>query len=53
MAVLTSITGFLAGIGAAVIGLCWATGALLVFAGLGVANVFTPPWYPAELGRTR
>ncbi len=51
MAVLTSITGFLAGIGAAVIGLCQATGALVIFAALGVVNVFMPPWYPAEFGR--
>lgn len=51
MAVLTSISGFLAAIGAAVIGLCRATGAVILFAGSGVANVFAPPWYPAELGR--
>jgi phospholipid/cholesterol/gamma-HCH transport system permease protein len=51
MAVLTSITGFLAAIGATVIGLCRATGALVMFAGNGVANIFVPPWYPVELGR--
>jgi phospholipid/cholesterol/gamma-HCH transport system permease protein len=51
MAVLTSITGFLAAIGATVVGLCRATGALVVFAGNGVVSMFLPPWYPAELGR--
>ena len=51
MAVLTSITGFLAGIGAAVVGLCRATGAVVLFGASGVVNVFMPPWYPAEFGR--
>ncbi len=43
--------GFLAAIGAAVLGLCQATGAVVLFAGSGVSHVFLPPWYPAELGR--
>jgi len=45
------IQGFLAAIGGAVLGLCQATGALLIFAGSAIAHTFTPPWYPAELGR--
>ena len=51
MTVLTHIQGFLAAIGAAVLGLCQATGAVVLFAASGVTHVFAPPWYPAELGR--
>lgn len=51
MAVLTGIGGFLAAIGATVIGLCRVTGAMLIFAASGVASIFAPPWYPAEFGR--
>ena len=51
MAVLTLLQGFIAAIGAAVLGLCQATGSLTLFALSGVRHVFTPPWYPAEFGR--
>ncbi len=51
MAILTHLTGFLAGIGAAVIGLCQAAGAVVIFAGAGTAGIFVPPWYPGEFGR--
>jgi phospholipid/cholesterol/gamma-HCH transport system permease protein len=51
MAILTSLQGFLAAIGATVVGLCQATGALALFAASGTAHVFAPPWYPAEFGR--
>ncbi|MEM7423749.1 MAG: ABC transporter permease, partial [Pseudomonadota bacterium] len=51
MVVLTYVQGFLAAIGAAVLGLCQATGSLMIFAGSGVSHIFMPPWYPAELGR--
>ena len=50
MTALTHIQDFLAGIGAAVLGLCRATGALVLFAVSGVMHMFVPPWYPAELG---
>ena len=49
--ILTNVQSFLAAIGAAVLGLCQATGAVVLFAGNGVANVFVPPWYWGELGR--
>lgn len=48
---LTLIQGFLASIGAAVLALLQSIGAVAMFAGSGVRHVFTPPWYPAELGR--
>lgn len=48
---MTAVQGFLAAIGAAVLGLCQATGALAVFAALSTTHVFRPPWYPAEIGR--
>ena len=51
MAILTNFLGFLAAIGATVIGLAQATGAVVLFGGAGIAAVFVPPWYPAELGR--
>lgn len=51
MAVLTLLQGFVAAIGAAVLGLCQSTGALAIFAASGVRHIFTPPWYPTELGR--
>lgn len=51
MAILTSFGGFLAAIGAAVIGLCRSTGAVILFAVNGVVNIFVPPWYFAEFGR--
>jgi phospholipid/cholesterol/gamma-HCH transport system permease protein len=51
MAILTNFLGFLAAIGATVIGLCQATGAVVLFAIRGTAAIFTPPWYPAEFGR--
>ena len=49
--ILTHVQGFLTAIGAAVLGLCQATGAVVLFAGSGVAHVFLPPWYWSELGR--
>ncbi len=51
MAILTNFLGFLAAIGATVVGLCRATGGLAIFAGMGTASIFVPPWYPAEFGR--
>lgn len=51
MAVLASINAFLAAIGAAVLGFCRATGAVVLFAGRGVVSIFLPPWYWAEFGR--
>ena len=51
MAVLTILQGFVAAIGAAVLGLFQATGSVVLFAANGVRHVFTPPWYPAELAR--
>ncbi|MEM6904816.1 MAG: ABC transporter permease [Pseudomonadota bacterium] len=43
------IVSFLASIGAAVIGLAQATGALVLFAGSGVSHVFRPPFYFREI----
>jgi len=51
MAILSHLQGFLAGIGSAVLGLCQATGALVLFAVSGVTHIFAPPWYWSELGR--
>ncbi|MEM0989751.1 MAG: ABC transporter permease [Pseudomonadota bacterium] len=51
MAILSHVHSFVAAIGAAVLGLCQATGAVVLFAGSGIAHVFMPPWYPAEFGR--
>lgn len=48
---MTAIQGFLAAIGAAVLGLCAATGSLVLFMAGAITHVFRPPWYPAELGR--
>ncbi|MEM7742064.1 MAG: ABC transporter permease [Pseudomonadota bacterium] len=42
---------FLAAIGAAVLGLCQASGSVVLFAVSGVTHVFTPPWYFTEFGR--
>lgn len=46
-----AIQGFLGAIGAAVLGLCSATGALVLFTLQSVMHVFRPPWYPAEIAR--
>lgn len=43
--------GVLAAVGAAVIGLAGATGALAVFTGRAVSHVVRPPWYWSEIGR--
>ena len=51
MAVLSALQGFLAGIGAAVLGLLQATGAVVLFAGKGIAHALLPPWYFGELLR--
>ncbi|MEL6997272.1 MAG: ABC transporter permease [Pseudomonadota bacterium] len=51
MAALTLLQGFVAAIGAAVLGLCQATGKLALFAGSGVTHIVFPPWYMTELGR--
>lgn len=48
---MTAVQGFLAAIGAAVLGLCTATGALTLFMVNAVTHIVRPPWYPAELGR--
>lgn len=50
-ALLSLLRAFLASIGRTVLGLCRATGSVSLFAGSGVAHVFRPPWYPAELAR--
>ncbi len=47
---MTAVQGFLAAIGAAVLGLCAATGRLAIFAASATSHVFRPPWYPGELG---
>ena len=51
MAAVVHFQTFLAAIGAAVLGLCQAIGALVLFAGQGVLHALTPPWYPGEFGR--
>ncbi|MFN3260104.1 MAG: MlaE family ABC transporter permease [Pikeienuella sp.] len=48
---MSAVQGFLAAIGAAVLSLCAAAGALAIFTANGVRHVFLPPWYPAEIGR--
>ncbi|GMG81203.1 ABC transporter permease [Paralimibaculum aggregatum] len=45
------VQGFLASIGAAVLGLCQTTGSLTLFALDGVSHVLRPPWYPMEFAR--
>ena len=44
------IQGFVASVGAAVLGLCRATGALVLFALEAVSHVLRPPWYWSEVG---
>jgi phospholipid/cholesterol/gamma-HCH transport system permease protein len=51
MPIIPFARGFLASIGATVLWLCQATGALSMFASSGTSHVFRPPWYPAEIGR--
>lgn len=51
MAILLQFQGFLAAIGAAVLGLCRATGSLILFTGQGIRQTVTPPWYLGEFGR--
>ncbi|MEM6439722.1 MAG: ABC transporter permease [Pseudomonadota bacterium] len=51
MGVLIAVQGFLAAIGAAVLGLCRAAGGLILFSASAASHVFRPPFYPAELGR--
>lgn len=51
MAVLRYGQSFLAGIGATVLGLCAATGALVLFAASAISHMVRPPFYPAEIGR--
>ncbi|MEO0680917.1 MAG: ABC transporter permease [Pseudomonadota bacterium] len=51
MGLLLALQGFLAALGAAVLGLCRAAGSLTLFAALATSHVLRPPWYPAELGR--
>ncbi len=51
MPVLASLQSFVAGIGAGVIGLCTATGALVLFTLNAVSHVLRPPFYPKEIGR--
>ena len=48
---IAAIQGFLASIGAAVLGLCRATGSLTLFAASAVSHVFRPPYYPVEIAR--
>ncbi len=51
MPLLLTFQSFLAAIGAAVLGLCRATGRLAIFTASGVSHVFRPPWYPGEFAR--
>jgi len=51
MAILSVLQSFLASIGAAVLGLCRATGSMVLFALDGVSHVLRPPWYPVEFWR--
>ena len=51
MAILNLFQGFLASIGAAVLGLCWSTGHLALFAASATSHVFRPPFYPMEFWR--
>ncbi len=48
---MTAIQGFLAAIGAAVLGLCATTGSLVLFMTGTITHMVRPPWYPAEIGR--
>lgn len=50
MVILSAFQRFLAAIGAAVIGLCGATGALSIFTARSVSHVLRPPYYFGELG---
>lgn len=51
MVVLRYLQEFLAGIGSAVIGLCAATGSLVMFAASAISHLVRPPFYPVEIGR--
>ena len=51
MAALSALHGFVAGIGATVLGLCQTIGAVTLFAGRGILAILTPPWYFRELLR--
>ena len=51
MAALSALHGFVAGIGAAVLGLCQSIGAVTLFAIKGVLAILVPPWYFRELLR--
>jgi len=51
MAAAAIAEGFLASIGAAVIGLCRGTGALVLFALDALSHVVRPPWYGIEILR--
>lgn len=47
----SAVASFLAAIGATVLALLQATGALSLFALDAASHVFRPPWYPVEFGR--
>ncbi|MEL6424606.1 MAG: ABC transporter permease [Pseudomonadota bacterium] len=51
MPVLLAFQGFLAAIGASVLGLCQAVGSVVLFALVGTSHVFRPPFYGVEFGR--
>jgi phospholipid/cholesterol/gamma-HCH transport system permease protein len=51
MAIISVVQGFLASLGATVLGLCAATGHLTLFTGSAVSHVVRPPFYPMELWR--
>ncbi|MGF1503131.1 MAG: MlaE family ABC transporter permease [Paracoccaceae bacterium] len=51
MPALAAVQGFLAAIGAAVLGLCRTTGQVALFAAEGLSHVLRPPFYPGEIGR--
>jgi len=51
VAAMSALHGFVAGIGAAVIGLCQSIGAVTLFAIKGILAILVPPWYGRELVR--
>ena len=51
MAVVSALHAFVAGIGAAVLGLCQMIGSVLIFAANGVIHALLPPWYFREVLR--
>ncbi|WP_424934187.1 MlaE family ABC transporter permease [Amaricoccus macauensis] len=50
-AALRVLTLFLASIGRSTLGLCRATGRLVIFAAVTLSHLVRPPWYPGEFGQ--